>query len=162
MFPYNESARAYPRGLSVHQLENACASGASGSAPSAFRVFFDMDERGYTYRNDWWSDVIPITSGPTPSSPTNVQAVRTSSKNVRVSWTAVSGATGYYIKARGLIYNSEVGGDLPYYTTKIVNTTATSADVGGGRIDRIAVFAKGKDDRVVSQLTRTPLVGVSG
>jgi len=140
------------------QFDNACSSGASGSPPTAFRVFFSL-RPGYTYKNDWWTDAISVTAGPNLAVPGGVTARPDGNRRTLVSWTPVADAGGYYIQVRGLV-DSEVG-DQTYYTTALVDGGATSSMVAsGGRVNAVAVLARGVDNRVVSDFKKTPTVQV--
>ncbi|KAB8542091.1 hypothetical protein FH972_025554 [Carpinus fangiana] len=144
--------------LSVHQFKDACANGASGKAPTSFKVFNDLDESGYTYRNDWWSDAIVPSTSRVPAVPQSVRAIKISNGDINVTWQSVQGATGYFVLVDGRTYASELGGDVRSLST--LRVAGSEAVVSSKRkAVAVAVVARGAAG-IVSASGSVPVVNI--
>lgn len=58
-----------------------------------------------------------------------------------MTWTPVSGATGYVVLMEWMVYNSEVGAPLPVYVAREVFGGGSSSFTFSRKLTRVAVVA---------------------
>ncbi|KAK0520166.1 hypothetical protein OC835_007298 [Tilletia horrida] len=135
--------------LSVHRFRGVCASGTSGSAPTAFYVRSLADSPYLATNYDYISPAITPETTKLPAPPKDVRLLREAqgSNKYNLSWTPTDEATeGYVVLLRSDIYASELGGYLPATLTQRAQPGSPGATFELDGVTSVAVFSQSGTD----------------